>query len=138
MTEPPAGLAPALGRWRQIIRYYQTGLLNLAFGYGVFSALITAGLNAYTAQAISHTLGVAFNYFSYSRHVFTEAQSAKWKFLLSYIGNYFLSLAVLIVMKKLFMNDYVAGFLGVVLVSLVNFFVLKHIVFTRPSRAPDA
>lgn len=137
MTEQDTSLASRLARWRQIIRYYQAGLVNMCFGYGAFSALIMLGINAYPAQAISHTIGVFFNYFVYKRHVFSDSRPSKWKFVVSYIGNYVLSLIALIAMKKIIHNDYIAGLTGLIILSVFNFCVLKYIVFFKDDRVQN-
>lgn len=133
MTEaaPAPGWRGRLARWQQIIRYYQAGIVNLAFGYGLFSGLVAIGMAAYPAQALSHVLGMGFNYFTYSRHVFREAGPAKLRFVASYAINYLLSLALLALLKQITSNDYVAGFAAAIIVSVLNFFVLKHAVFGR-------
>ena len=146
MTELPPAPAKAgtaswrgrLVRWQQIIRYYQAGVVNLAFGYCLYAGLVALGISAYPAQAIAHVLGMAFNYVSYSRHVFRNAGPAKLRFVGSYAVNYLLSVATLAALKLVIANDYVAGFLAAVIVSAINFVALKHLVFSRPRHAPDA
>lgn len=115
----------------ELWRYYQVGVLNTLFGFGIYSGLVALGLNLYVAQFLSHFVGVAFNYFSYSRHVFTDAGPAKLRFILSYIGNYLLGLAALAVIAQFVRSPYLAGFSAVVIVSLINYFVLRHLVFKR-------
>lgn len=137
-TPTGRGLRGRLARWQQIIRYYQAGVVNLAFGYGLYAALIALGVSAFPAQAIAHVLGMGFNYVSYSRHVFREARPAKLKFLLSYAVNYLLSAAMLAALKQVMANDYAAGFFAAVIVSAINFAALKYLVFSRPRHAPDA
>lgn len=137
MTEPaPAPgwrqqLRGRLARWQQIIRYYQAGIVNLAFGYGLYALLVALGLAAYPAQALSHGLGMAFNYLTYSRHVFREAGPAKLRFIASYAVNYLLSVATLAALKLVLTNDYIAGLLAAVIVSVINFVALKYLVFNR-------
>jgi putative flippase GtrA len=139
MTEaapPVAGPAATgwrgrLSRWQQIIRYYQAGIVNLAFGYGLYAALVALGVAAYPAQAIAHVLGMGFNYVSYSRHVFREAGPAKLRFVGSYAVNYALSVATLAGLKQVIANDYLAGFLAAVIVSAINYVALKYLVFNR-------
>lgn len=133
MTEgaPIAGWRGRLARWQQIIRYYQAGIVNLAFGYGLYALLVAVGLAAYPAQALSHVLGMGFNYVTYSRHVFREAGPAKLRFVASYGVNYLLSVATLIGLKQLMNNDYIAGLLAAIIVSAVNFVALKYLVFNR-------
>jgi len=120
--------------WRRLWRYYQAGIVNTAFGYGLFALLIWLGVNLYIAQIISHLLGMTFNYFTYSRHAFSDHTTTRTRFILSYIANYFFGLLTLRVFSLFIASAYVAGFLATVVVSLVNFLVLKRLVF-RPRDA---
>jgi putative flippase GtrA len=89
------------------------------------------GLGQYAAQFVAHVLGVAFNYVTYSRHVFRDAGPAKARFLLSYVVNYGLSVMCLVAVSLFTASPYVAGLASIVLVSILNFFLLKHLVFIR-------
>jgi len=115
----------------ELWRYYQVGVLNTLFGFGLYALLVRLGLNLYVAQIVSHTSGAAFNYFSYSRHVFRDSQPAKVRFAVSYVVNYFMGLAALATASQFIPSPYVAGIVSIVIVSLVNYFALKHMVFTR-------
>ena len=113
----------------EVIRYYQAGVVNTLFGLGAYSALVWAGLGIYPAQLISHVAGTVFNYTVYSRHVFREAGPAKMRFVLSYAVNYLLSVAMLAVVASFVANPYVAGIAAALIVSVINYFALKYIVF---------
>lgn len=115
--------------WLHLWRYYQAGIVNTLFGYGLFALFVRLGLNIFLAQIVSHGLGMIFNYFTYSRHVFAGQTTTKTRFVLSYAGNYGLSLAALWAISHVIASPYAAGFLSLVIVSLVNFFVLKRLVF---------
>ena len=128
---PPSDWRVRLARWQLLIRYYQAGMVNLAFGYGLYAGLIALGLSAYPAQALSHMLGMAFNYVTYSRHVFRNAGPAKLRFVASYAVNYVLSLATLAGLKQAMAIDYLAGLLAAVIVSVINFAALKYLVFGK-------
>lgn len=117
--------------WNTLWRYYQAGIINTAFGYGLFALLVWMGLNIYLAQIISHVLGMTFNYFTYSRHAFAGQTTTRTRFILSYAGNYLLGLGTLRVIASFIASPYAAGFISTVIVSLVNYFVLKRLVF-RP------
>jgi putative flippase GtrA len=118
----------------EVFRYYQAGIVNTLFGLGAYAALVWAGLGIYAAQLIAHLAGMAFNYMTYSRHVFRDAGPAKGRFVLSYAVNYLLSLASLAIIARFIANPYAAGFLSAFLVSIVNYFALKFVVFrARPS-----
>jgi putative flippase GtrA len=115
--------------WKRVARYYQAGVVNTAFGFGLFALLIWAGLNLYLAQVVSYVLGTIFNYLTYSRYAFAGHGAAKGRFIISYALNYVLSLAVLWGFDRFVTSPYLAGFLTTVFVSMLNYFVLKKFVF---------
>lgn len=131
-------MAPRLtfARLWELARYYQAGALNAAFGYGLYALLVRAGLNLYVAQLVAHILGVAFNYVTYSRHVFRDAGPAKRRFVLSYAVNYAISLGFLALARQFVSSPYVAGAIAIVLTSLVNYVMLKKVVFVKRVEAP--
>ncbi len=120
---------------KQLWRYYQAGIVNTLFGYGVYAVLLTVGVWMYAAQLMAHVLGVAFNYFTYSRHTFAETQASKRRFVLSYAFNYVLGLAGLAGASSVIASPYVAGIVSILFVSLANYFVLKNLVFVE--KAPQ-
>ncbi|HUD91925.1 GtrA family protein [Sphingobium sp.] len=113
----------------ELWRYYQMGVLNTAFGLGAYALLVWLGLNMFVAQLVAHLMGMAFNYVSYSRHVFRGAAPAKLRFILSYGVNYLLGLGALAAISRVIESPYMAGFLAAFLVSIVNYFALKYLVF---------
>ena len=120
----------AIGSLERLWRYYQAGIVNTAFGYGLYALFVALGLNMYVAQVVAHVLGMTFNYFTYSRHAFHDATASKLRFVLSYAVNYILGLASLWAAAQAIASPYLAGLVAVLFVSLVNYFVLRHWVFT--------
>ncbi len=57
-----------LGR---IARFLMAGLANTCFGYAVYALLILIGVTAQLALLIAFAVGVAFNYFTTARFVFS-------------------------------------------------------------------
>lgn len=97
----------------------------------------------YAAQIVGHVIGVIFNYFSYSLHVFRAAPASKLRFLFSYALNYIVSLASLALAATILSSPYLAGLLAMVITSAINFIVLRRYVFTSGrvqshSRSPAA
>jgi putative flippase GtrA len=111
-------------------RFYKIGFINTLFGYGVYALLLSVGLNMYAAQIIGHVIGVIFNYFSYSLHVFRAAPASKLRFLFSYALNYIVSLASLTLAATILSSPYLAGLLAMVITSVINFIILQRYVFT--------
>jgi len=120
-------------RFVEVIRYYQAGVANTIFGFAAYMLLVWAGMNIFLAQAISHFAGMAFNYLTYTKHVFRSADPAKARFIVSYGVNYMMSVLSLAALARFIYNPYISGVLAAVLVSIVNFFILKRIVFRVPT-----
>ena len=113
-----------------LARYYGVGLINTAFGFGLFSLLIFLGANLYLAQILAHVTGTAFNYFTYSRHVFHKASSRRpLAFVASYAFNYFVGLGLLAGAHHFVPSPYLAGFLALLVGTALNFLVLRRLVF---------
>ena len=113
----------------EIIRYYQAGLINMAFGLGAYALLVWLGVNMFAAQAIAHVAGVAFNYLTYSRHVFRDTAPAKTRFVASYAVNYVISVVTLALVAMVIASAQLAGLVTVLLVSVANYFILSRFVF---------
>lgn len=116
-------------RIRELWRYYQAGIVNTAFGLGAYSVLVWLGLGMFVAQFIAHGMGVAFNYLTYSRHVFRDTKPSPVRFMLSYVGNYLIGLATLALVARFLTSPYMAGIVSAGVVSVVNYFILKRFVF---------
>lgn len=125
------GLRSAIKASAEIWRYYQAGIVNTLFGYALFALFVAVGLNMYLAQLVGHILGVIFNYFTYSRHAFRGIRGSKWRFVIAYAGNYLLGLAMLAAVATVIPSPYLAGLAALIVVSLLNYFILKHLVFIK-------
>jgi len=113
-----------------IFRFYQAALLNTIFGLSLYATLIYFGVNKYYAQVISHVIGMTFNYFTYSWHVF-RVPGAKFRFLLSYIFSGLLNFTLLYCISFFVASPYIAGVAATLCGSIIMFFVLKYCVFHR-------
>jgi len=120
-----------IGRERrlEIVRYLAAGVANTAFGYGLYAGLIWLGFDRYGAQALGYVLGTGFNYFTYSRHVFTNAGPARLRFAISYAVNYIVNLAGLRLVSSFVPDPYLAGGITTLTVVVFNYLVLKRLVF---------
>lgn len=125
----------AFHRLPQLVRYYGVGLVNTGFGFGLYSGFVWLGMNMYLAQLTAHVIGVAFNYFTYSRHVFSNRSGTGLRFAISYGLNYLIGLAALAAMGLLVDNPYFAGLGSILIASAINYLMLKYGVFNRPTSA---
>lgn len=116
-------------RLSEIARYLAAGVVNTVFGFSLYAVMLWLGLDRYVAQAIGYVAGTIFNYITYSRHVFTDAAPAKLKFTVSYAVNYLVSLLSLQVVSHFISNPYTAGAIATFAVVLLNYVILKRLVF---------
>lgn len=123
----------------QLWRFLKVGVLNTLFGYALYAALVAIGLQMFVAQIAGTVIAVAFNYFTYSRHVFQSAPASRLRFVLSYALNYLVSLAALALAAMIVPSPYLAGLLATLVAAAINFIVLRRFVFVaRPAPFPAA
>lgn len=116
-------------RIAELWRYYKVGVVNTAFGFGLYSLLVFLGLNLFIAQIVSHVTGAAFNYFMYSTHVFKGTTARIVPYIASYSLNYVIGLSCLGFFHQFIHSPYLAGVMGLVASSIVNYLLLKAFVF---------
>ncbi|QIG79784.1 GtrA family protein [Stakelama tenebrarum] len=121
----------SLSEWKRISRYYQAGLANTVFGFSLYALLVWAGLNLFVAQIVTHIAGATFNYWTLSRYAFVGHSANKRNFVLSYGLNYLLNAGVLWVLHQAIASPYWAGLATILLVSALNYLVLRRFVFLR-------
>lgn len=116
-------------RFSRLIRYYQAAVVNTLFGFGLYALLVAGGLNMFVAQAVGFVCGVTFNFFTYSRHAFKDQQGSKRAFVVAYGVNYLVNVALLAGFSMFIRSPYLAGLTATLIASLINFFVLRGMVF---------
>ena len=119
----------------RFIRFYQAAAVNTLFGFGIYALMIRLGINIYGAQAIAQVLGVTFNYFTYSRHVFQDRKASKHAFLLAYLSNYVVNLLLLAIFDRVIQSSYWAGLASTLMASVINYLALRSLVFRRKAAA---
>lgn len=117
---------------RQFLLFCAVGVVNTAFGYSVFAALLFLGLGRPLALFLATCAGVPFNYFSTGRIVFGNRGTGKLlRFIASYGIVYACNLAVLEALVALGVNPYVAGALSILSSTVVAFGLNRLFVFPR-------
>jgi putative flippase GtrA len=122
-------LLSLIARFETLWRYYGAGVVNTAFGYSLFAALVWLGLNVFVAQIIAHVSGTVFNYFMFKSFVFTSSRPALMRYIASYAVNYLIGLGFLAAIRLVVPSPYAAGFLAILCASAVNYLILKLFVF---------
>lgn len=91
-------------RNQRMLKFLGVGLLNTAFGYGIYAVLVFIELPYLLALFLATVAGVIFNYFSIGRVVF-EARGG-WlvfgKFITAYVIVYIVNAALLSITTHFF------------------------------------
>lgn len=90
-------------------------------------------LNPFVAQIVAHLCGMVFNFTLYRLHVFPGQQPRVGPYIATYAVNYALSVMALKALLMVVASPYVAGFASIVVVSAINYLLLKTFVFNRPN-----
>lgn len=115
----------------RFVRFLGTGILNTAFGYGVFLAGLTLGLPPGLALALQFALGIPFNYMVHGRLVFgTRGIGRLPLYALAYLALYGVNLVALRALADL-MPAAVAQALLILPMAMLSFVVLSRLMRER-------
>jgi len=124
-------LAPASMRMASMLlflRFGVVGLLNTAFGYAVFAALVLAGLWPGPALAVATIAGVAFN-FQTSRRLVFRSRGRGERFVAVYVGVFVLNWAALRTLNWVGFGDLVSQAMLVLPLAAISFLAQRVFVF---------
>ena len=115
---------------RQFLRFLAVGLLNTAFGYGVFAGLILLGVPPIPALVVAYVLGVSFNFVTTRRLVFNRTgYGSLGRFILAYVVIYFFNLALYQLLATMGASPLLAQALCLPPVAVFSFLLFKFQVF---------
>jgi putative flippase GtrA len=115
----------------KFFRFIIVGIINTAFGYAVFAFLIYLKFHYSIAVLISTILGVLFNFKTIGEIVFNNKSNRLiLRFCMVYFITYWLNVFIIFIFKKVISeNLYLVGFLALIPVALITFFLNKYFVF---------
>ena len=119
----------------EFFKFIFTGVVNTAVGYIIYAGCYYLTGIVGLALAVDYILGGLFNYYSYSAIAFRGYRKRRFMmFCFSYIITYFLNYAIVyILIKTLRINAYFAQIAAIAVCSVVLYFFLKLLVFSRIS-----
>jgi putative flippase GtrA len=118
----------------EVWNYYKIGVINTLFGFSLYSFLVFVGINLFVAQIIGQIIGMIFNYFTYSRHVFSTYEKSVSRYVGAYTINYMIGVALLFGVHSFIKSPYIAGITTTIILSGINFFLLKGLAFRKMKR----
>ena len=118
----------------QFIRFLIIGGLNTLFGYSIYAFFIFIGIRYYFAILFSTLLGVLFNFTTIGKLVF-QTNRLNFKLLLKFVGvysiNYGLNTLGVFILLKFINNEYLAGLILILPVSIIIYLINKKLVFNK-------
>lgn len=107
------------------------GIINTAFGYGVFALLLYLGLHYKLAILLSTCLGILFNFNTIGNFVFKQQEkSLLWRFIAIYGILYFINIYLIKGFYSVYPNYYLAGLLSTLILPILSFSLNKYFVFS--------
>ena len=123
----------------QFVRFVLVGIMNTGFSYAVYAALLYLGLGFVVANLGAMLLGVLFSFRTQGRLVFGNRDERRiFRFAGCWAGIWVVNILLIAGFVKLDFNDYAAGALALVPVTLASYFIQKRIVFNIQPGASTA
>lgn len=107
------------------IRFVLIGLLNTAFGVGLYCLFVYVGITYRVAVLLSTILGVLFNFKTIGTFVF---KNTKNRLIFKFVAAYAIGLIHLL-LELTDLNEYIAGIIVTPIVAIASFVLQKRFVF---------
>lgn len=113
------------------IRFVLVGILNTAFGVGLYCLFVYWGVPYRYAILLSTILGVLFNFKTIGTLVFKNAKNRLiFKFVAVYVVIYFINVGFIhLLLEQTELNEYIAGIIVTPIVAIASFILQKNLVF---------
>ncbi len=118
----------------QFLRFLLVGVMNTAFGYGLFALLTWLGLAYPVAIGLASLGGIAFNFQSIGRLVFKKGAplSRMGRFAAVYAVVYGVNIGGVAAFLHFGLNVYLANALMILPLALLAYLLQQKFVFTAP------
>lgn len=115
------------------MRFLCVGLLNTAVGYGLFALFLWSGLPYPAAIGLATVLGVAFNFQTTGRLVFSGAPLSRLlRFAAVYVVIYLVNVSAVAVLLLWGLSVYVANAFVILPLALLAYLLQRRFVFVQP------
>lgn len=127
-----------IGDSRPFIRFLVVGILNTAFGYGLFALFISIGLHYVLASFIGTVFGILFNFFSTGCLVFNNKDISRLPWFFGVYGvTYVFGIVGLSILDDMEVDMYCAGLVMIPPSAVVSYFLNRWFVFGGNSEKID-
>ena len=126
MTVSVAGLPIS----KRFIRFVMVGIMNTAFGYGLFASLIYMGLHYAVANIIGMIISILFNFKTIGNLVFYNNDNRLiFRFVTVYAVNFAFGLTGLWIFDQFGVSMYIAGAILPFPAAILTYILQKTFVF---------
>lgn len=116
----------------QFLRFLAVGVLNTAFGYGLFAFFLAINLHYSLALALATVLGVLFNFKTFGSLVFKSHDNRKiFRFVLVYVVVYSINVAGMALFERIQIGPFFGGAVMLLPCALLAFVLQKKFVFNH-------
>lgn len=117
---------------KQLARFILVGLLNTTVGYLLYATFIFLGFGYVLAIFFSTILGILFNFKTIGRFVFQSSDNRLLlKFFAVYAFTFIINVSIVSGFRNLGYNDYMAGFIAILISAAISFGLMKYLVFKK-------
>ncbi len=114
----------------QFARFLGVGVINTAFGYGVFYAVFAITHSTVIAPLVATLAGIVFNFFSTGTFVFQDRRPQLiWRFLLVYAVQVGANIALLNLLSHWRVDPVIGQLVLLPLLAVGSFWGLRQFVF---------
>ena len=116
----------------RVTRFLATGVLNTAFGYGLYALFVVLGMSYLPALVLATVLGVIFNFFSFGKLAFRAALDGRTfaRFVAGYGGSLGVNVVLLwLAHDRLGLDPYTAQAACLPPTVLATYLILRHWVY---------
>jgi len=115
----------------EILKFITIGLLNTFVGYIVFSIIYYISNSSIVSLVLAYVLGILFNYKTYSKYVFTNANKRIFRnFVFIYISIFLLNNLILHLFSTVNqVNIYISQLIAILIVTPTLYILNKKYVF---------
>lgn len=116
---------------RRFVRFLFVGVLNTAFGYGVFVASLWSGMHYALAAAVATTLGILFNFKSMGTLVFQSRSNNKLpRFIAVYSLVYVVNVLGLGLLLRLGIREWLGGLILILPCAMLSYILNSRFVYS--------
>ena len=114
----------------QSLRFIVVGMVNTAFGYGIYALFLFIGLSVVFASLFALLVGIAFGYTTHGAMVFGNSSNGAFiRFVAVWLVIYGAYLSTVTVAQHFGLNAYLGGIVATPIVTLMSFYLQRQFVF---------